>query len=69
MLEDKLVSLEDHIRELERLRTYMEQIVGNWRSRVGQIETGKRVHLLQSLMAAPTARARNGNLQRRRTKE
>jgi DNA-binding transcriptional MerR regulator len=68
MLEAKLNSLEDHIRELERLRAHMEQIVENWRSKVAQIETGKRVHLLQSLMAAPAAGARNGNLQKRRTK-
>ena len=66
MLEGKLGSLDEEIKELKRLRTYMEQIVGDWRSKVGQSEPGKRVHLLQSLGAAPLPKATKVSLQRRR---
>jgi len=67
LLENKLASLEGQIKDLVRLRKYMEQIVDHWRSRLGQGEAGKRVHLLHSLAAAPPPGATNGNLQRRRT--
>lgn len=68
LLESKLASLEGHIEDLVRLRRYMEQIVDDWRSRLGQGEAGKRVHLLHSLAAAPSPGATNGNLRRRRSK-
>lgn len=68
LLEDKLESLDDQIKDLVRLRKYMEQIVHDWRSRLGQGESGKRVHLLHSLAAAPAPGATNGNLQGRRTR-
>ena len=67
LLENKLASLEGQIKDLVRLRKYMEQIVDDWRSRLGQGEAGKRVHLLHSLAAAPAPGATNGKLQRRRT--
>ena len=66
MLEGKLRSLEEEIKELERLRKYMEQIVGDWRSKLGRSEPGKRAHLLRSLGAAPLPETVNNSLQRRR---
>src|SRR5262249_38720967 len=51
MLEGKLGSLEKEIRELKRLRTYMQQTAADWRSKVGKSEPGKRAHLLHSLVA------------------
>jgi len=66
MLESKLDSLEEQIRELERLRNYMSHIVGDWRSKLGLNEPGKRAHLLRSLIGAPVSGGAHGNLQRRR---
>jgi DNA-binding transcriptional MerR regulator len=66
MLEGKVESLGKQISDLKRLEKYMEQIVGDWRSKLGQSEPGKRVHLLHSLMAAPVPGATNSTLQRRR---
>ena len=66
MLEGKLESIEEQIMNLERLRNHMEQIVGDWRAKLGHGEPGKRVHLLHSLMATPAPGANNGTLQRRR---
>jgi DNA-binding transcriptional MerR regulator len=65
MLEEKVGALGHQISDLKRLEKYMEQIVGDWRSKVGQSEPGKRAHLLQSLMAAPAPGATNRSLQRR----
>ena len=65
MLEGKLNSLGNQITELKRLEKYMEQIVGDWRSKLGQSEPGKRVHLLHSLMAVPATGATKQTLQRR----
>ena len=66
MLEGKLQSLDEQIADLLRLRKSMEQIVGDWRTRIGLSEYGKRAHLLHSLVAAPATGAANGILQRRR---
>lgn len=65
MLEGKLDALGTQISELKNLQRYMEQIVGDWRSKLGQGETGKRVHLLHSLMAVPAPGATKQILQRR----
>ena len=66
MLEGKLQSLEEQIAELERLQSSMQEIVEDWRTKVGQSEPGKRAHLLHTLVAAPAPGAKNGSLQRRR---
>jgi len=66
MLEDKLTSLEEQILELQKLKGYMAEMVGDWRSKVGQSGPGKRVHLLHSLMAASVPGATNGSLRGRR---
>ncbi|MBS1802537.1 MAG: heavy metal-responsive transcriptional regulator [Acidobacteria bacterium] len=66
MLQDKLASLENEINELVQLRKYVQQIVGDWQSKLGQSELGRRAHLLNSLGAAPVPEIANGNLQRRR---
>ena len=67
MLEGKLNMIEEQIRDLEHLRRHMVQTVGDWKSKLGQSEPGKRVHLLHSLMAAPAPMANNSASQRRRT--
>lgn len=69
MLQDKLALLENEINELVQLRKYMEQIVGDWQSKLGRGEPGKRAHLLKSLGAAPVPEIANGNLQRRRKRD
>ena len=66
MLERKLDSLENQITDLERLRKYMDQLVGDWRSKIGQAKTGTRAHLLHSLTAAPAPEATNATLQWRK---
>jgi hypothetical protein len=48
------------------MRTHMEQIAGEWRSRLGQSEPGKRVHLLHSLNAVPAPTTKK-DLHRRRS--
>lgn len=65
MLEGKLHSLGKQISDLKRLEKTMEQMVGEWRSKLGQSEPGRRVHLLHSLMAAPAPGATKQTLQRR----
>ena len=66
MLEAKLDSLEQQIADLESLRKYMKQMVGDWRSRVGDIGPGTRAHLLHTFLATPAPGAKNVILQRRR---
>jgi DNA-binding transcriptional MerR regulator len=68
MLESKLDSLEKHIAELQSTQRYMGQIVGDWRSKVGQAQPGKRADLLHSLLAATAPMATNGNQRLKRGK-
>jgi len=66
MLEGKLQSLENQIKELEQLRKYMEQIVIDWRSKFDQTKTGTRAHLLHTLVASSSPGAMSAIFQRRR---
>jgi DNA-binding transcriptional MerR regulator len=69
MLEGKLDSLEKHIAELQSTQKYIGQIVGDWRSKLGQTRPGGRADLLHSLLAATGPAATNGKHQLRRGKQ
>lgn len=63
LTEEKLQSLGQQIRDLQRTQDYMRQLIRDWRKKLKRIPPGSKAMLLHSLVAEP--RTKSNNLKRR----
>jgi DNA-binding transcriptional MerR regulator len=69
MTEEKLISLEQQIRELRRTQRYMQQLVRQWRVKLSHTTPGSKAMLLHSLADKPSLRTHPlDNFRRRKTR-
>ena len=65
LTEEKLHSLGQQIKELQRTKNYMRKLVSDWRKKLQNTPPGDTAMLLHSLADTPKTYARSNNLKRR----
>ena len=65
----KLVNVQDQLRELTTLRDDLQRILGDWDQRLARLAVGKRANLLESLSVVPNpAKRSNRSIKRKKEK-